>query len=139
MTLQGTNTYLIGTGQRRVLVDTGAADHPAYVDSLKTALDELDVKIEKVVITHWHHDHVGGVLDLMREGVVEISTPIVKIPFSEKDDATGENAETVTATAVTTRRQMLLVSIYGRRYSLFRCYLIISSDPLFRSQVLAAS
>lgn len=90
MTLQGTNTYLVGTGSRRVLIDTGSPDHPAYVTSLKAALDELDVTVDKIIITHWHHDHVGGVLDLMRDGVVRIATPIMKIPFSEKDDPTGE-------------------------------------------------
>lgn len=47
------------------------------------------MEVEKVVITHWHHDHVGGVLDLMRENVIDVRTPITKIPFPEKDDPTG--------------------------------------------------
>ncbi|XP_022669042.1 endoribonuclease LACTB2-like isoform X2 [Varroa destructor] len=89
MTLQGTNTYLIGTGRNRVLVDTSSSDYPEYVQSLKIALDELQVQIEKVIVTHWHHDHVGGIVDLMREGVVNTATPISKIPFPLKDDPTG--------------------------------------------------
>lgn len=62
MTLQGTNSYLVGTGHRRVLVDsteTKTAD--AYIKLLKNVLNEEKAIIEHLVITHWHHDHIGGV------------------------------------------------------------------------------
>ncbi|KAF9181573.1 hypothetical protein BGZ51_005366 [Haplosporangium sp. Z 767] len=66
-TLQGTNTYLIGKGPRMVLLDTGEGI-PEYITLLQTALDkELNgATISKVICSHWHHDHVGGVADVMQ-------------------------------------------------------------------------
>ncbi|KAG0232960.1 hypothetical protein BGW42_007773 [Actinomortierella wolfii] len=66
-TLQGTNTYLIGKGKRRLLLDTGEG-RPEYMEVFKVALEnELpkDSVINKVVCSHWHHDHVGGVRDIL--------------------------------------------------------------------------
>ncbi|KAF9940859.1 hypothetical protein BGZ65_005882 [Modicella reniformis] len=66
-TLQGTNTYLIGKGSRKVLLDTGEGN-PDYIPLLQTALDQ-DLKgatISRVICSHWHHDHVGGIQDVLR-------------------------------------------------------------------------
>eukprot|EP00672_Neobodo_designis_P023734 CAMPEP_0174835328 /NCGR_PEP_ID=MMETSP1114-20130205/5347_1 /TAXON_ID=312471 /ORGANISM="Neobodo designis, Strain CCAP 1951/1" /LENGTH=316 /DNA_ID=CAMNT_0016069275 /DNA_START=111 /DNA_END=1058 /DNA_ORIENTATION=- len=69
MTLGGTNTYLVGCGPSRVLVDTGEGV-PSYAGLLKEALAMASedigqpVGIGKVVLTHWHHDHIGGVADV---------------------------------------------------------------------------
>ncbi|KAJ0158373.1 Beta-lactamase-like protein 2 [Colletotrichum tanaceti] len=64
MRLQGTNTYLVGTGRRRLLIDTGQGFH-AWIDSLIRVLDDLDVELSHVLLTHWHSDHTGGVPDLL--------------------------------------------------------------------------
>ncbi|OHE95044.1 metallo-beta-lactamase superfamily protein [Colletotrichum orchidophilum] len=64
MRLQGTNTYLVGTGRRRLLIDTGQGFH-AWIDSLLRVLDDLDVELSHVLLTHWHSDHTGGVPDLL--------------------------------------------------------------------------
>ncbi|XP_043470419.1 beta-lactamase-like protein 2 homolog [Leptopilina heterotoma] len=62
MTLQGTNTYLVGSGSRRILIDTGDVDTaPKYVKLLSQVLDDEGASIEHMLITHWHHDHIGGV------------------------------------------------------------------------------
>ena len=59
-TLQGTNTYLVGTGPRRWLIDTGEG-RAEYVPLLERAMEEEGVvALEGVLLTHWHHDHVGG-------------------------------------------------------------------------------
>lgn len=63
-TLEGTNTYLLGTGRRRILIDTGEG-HPAWAASLKATLEKEDATIETVLMSHWHHDHVGGWEDLL--------------------------------------------------------------------------
>ncbi|CAB3376381.1 Hypothetical predicted protein [Cloeon dipterum] len=65
MTLQGTNSYLIGTGKCRILLDTSDEGKTDYMDALSNLLKKLDVRLEAILLTHWHHDHVGciGAID----------------------------------------------------------------------------
>lgn len=64
-TLQGTNTYLVGQGPKRLLIDT-AHGKPVWIDSLQRTLEEENAVVDKVIITHWHPDHVGGIGDLLK-------------------------------------------------------------------------
>ncbi|CAG8446005.1 2727_t:CDS:2 [Ambispora gerdemannii] len=66
LTLQGTNTYLIGTGPERILLDTGEG-LPEYLSLLSQILKELgeNIRISDILISHWHKDHIGGV-----EGII---------------------------------------------------------------------
>ncbi|SPO05087.1 probable metallo-beta-lactamase domain protein [Cephalotrichum gorgonifer] len=59
-TLQGTNTYLVGTGNRRLLIDTGDGC-PSWIAALKRTLAEEKAVVDSVLITHWHHDHTNGI------------------------------------------------------------------------------
>ncbi|KAF9557205.1 lactamase [Agrocybe pediades] len=63
-TLQGTNTYLIGTQNPYILVDT-AEGKDSYIPLLASALearsDPSKPDISDIIISHWHHDHVGGI------------------------------------------------------------------------------
>ena len=59
-TLQGTNTHLIGTGSKRLLIDT-AEGKPIWKENLAKVLKEENASLEAVILTHWHPDHVGGV------------------------------------------------------------------------------
>lgn len=62
-TLQGTNTYLLGSGSKRILLDTGEGK-PAWAASIKSVLEQEQATIETVLISHWHHDHTGGIPDI---------------------------------------------------------------------------
>jgi ribonuclease/clavin/mitogillin len=62
--LTGTNTYLVGQGPTRLLIDTGEGK-PSWLTSLKSILSTEKASISQVILTHWHPDHVGGIPDLL--------------------------------------------------------------------------
>lgn len=64
-TFQGTNTFVIGTGHDRILVDTSGGE-PEYAELLASALEARDISLKYVLITHWHGDHSGGAPDIVR-------------------------------------------------------------------------
>ena len=64
-TLQGTNTYIVGSGCERILIDTGQGI-PNWPQALSNILTEQNIAISHVLLTHWHGDHTGGVPDLIR-------------------------------------------------------------------------
>jgi glyoxylase-like metal-dependent hydrolase (beta-lactamase superfamily II) len=62
----GTNTYLVGRGRRRLLLDTGQG-RPEYLPVLERALERAGCQgIQEVVLTHGHPDHTGGLADVLR-------------------------------------------------------------------------
>ncbi|KIW01500.1 uncharacterized protein PV09_06979 [Verruconis gallopava] len=73
-TLQGTNTYLLGRGKERILIDT-AQGFDSWRTNLYRVLQQggSDVRIKTCILTHWHHDHVMGIPDVRKH------SPEVKI------------------------------------------------------------
>ena len=60
----GTNTFLVGTGKRRLLLDTGDG-RPEYLPVLERALAQAGCEgIQEILLTHGHLDHMGGVAAL---------------------------------------------------------------------------
>lgn len=48
----------------RILLDTGDKDVNEYQTNLANVLKSNKVNIEHIIVTHWHHDHIGGVENL---------------------------------------------------------------------------
>lgn len=63
----GTNTYLIGTSRRPLLLDTGQGV-PQYLPLLERALHDThhSEELQEIVLTHGHADHIGGVESVQR-------------------------------------------------------------------------
>jgi glyoxylase-like metal-dependent hydrolase (beta-lactamase superfamily II) len=82
----GTNTYLVGTGRERLLLDTGQG-LPAYLPVLDRALARAGgARIREIVLTHGHPDHLGGVASVrQRHGPLRVS----KRPWPGVDEAAG--------------------------------------------------
>jgi endoribonuclease LACTB2 len=83
----GTNTYIIGTGKRRILLDTGQGV-AVWADLLVSALKELcdGAVIDRIVLTHAHGDHIGGVAQARKLfGALEV----LKMPWEGHDGAAG--------------------------------------------------
>jgi len=60
----GTNTFLVGTGPRRILVDTGQGVE-AYLPVLERAMETAGCEgIEQILLTHGHVDHIGGLAQI---------------------------------------------------------------------------
>jgi ribonuclease/clavin/mitogillin len=81
----GTNTYLVGTGPKRLLLDTGSG-HDEYMPVLEEALARIGcTEIEGIVLTHAHPDHIGGVNQVRNHfGTM----PVYKLPWPTKDNGT---------------------------------------------------
>ncbi|ELR08154.1 hypothetical protein VC83_08897 [Pseudogymnoascus destructans] len=63
-THQGTNTYIVGTGQRRLIIDTGGGE-PAWAKLIASTFISMNISLSHVLLTHWHGDHTGGVPALL--------------------------------------------------------------------------
>lgn len=63
----GLSIYVeIGYGEEthHILFDTGGSSENLFFNSKRLGIDLM--KIEKVVISHWHIDHTGGLVELMK-------------------------------------------------------------------------
>ncbi|KAI7858442.1 beta-lactamase-like protein [Circinella umbellata] len=65
-TLQGTNTYLLGAGAKKLLIDSGQGI-PEYIPLLHDSLQKIspEAYISDIIITHGHPDHFGGLKDIL--------------------------------------------------------------------------
>ncbi|MBY5900220.1 MBL fold metallo-hydrolase [Rhizobium leguminosarum] len=59
------NQYLVEDGERRIMIDAGAAGSIGQTGQLPQALAALGLKpdkIDAVIVTHMHQDHMGGLV-----------------------------------------------------------------------------
>lgn len=93
MTLQGTNTYLIGTGKKRILIDAGEKGFNSYIKNLISVLNSEEIELELIILTHWHSDHIGGVSDILDKVSKDVS--VVKFKCDECPDEVLPNGSNI--------------------------------------------
>ena len=84
----GTNTYIIGVGKERVLIDAGDAQCRRYIELLKRTLDDVcdGARISRILITHSHPDHIGGAAAAAAAcGIHGQRTAYLKVPWPGND------------------------------------------------------
>jgi len=79
------NAYLVNTGDKLVLIDTGAAK--LFGPTLGNLLANLAAagykpeQVDAVLITHMHGDHVGGLVADGKSAFANASEPSAKCPM----------------------------------------------------------
>ncbi len=70
LTLNGTNTFIVGSGTKRILIDVGNGN-AQYSENLRVFLAREGVQISDIIISHSHYeadrvcDHSGGLLSVL--------------------------------------------------------------------------
>ncbi|MGH8012679.1 MAG: MBL fold metallo-hydrolase, partial [Candidatus Binataceae bacterium] len=131
----GTNTYIVGTGPRPLLLDTGIGV-PKWADLLPQGLIELSHtdELEKIVITHAHQDHIGGVKDARR---LFGALPVLKKPWPEHDGAAGVAIDEIDDGAVVTTEGATLQAVFTPGHAPDHlCYYLTEEKALFTGDVI---
>jgi glyoxylase-like metal-dependent hydrolase (beta-lactamase superfamily II) len=110
----GTNSYLIGTGSHRILLDPGQGEEK-YLPVLEQALERAGCEgIQEIVVTHAHHDHMGGVASVLRRfGPLKVS----KRPWPGADQKFGVEIEAIDDGAVIRTENATLRAIHTPGHS----------------------
>ena len=129
----GTNTYIVGSGERRLLLDAGQGVDE-HVALLAKALDELagGATIESIALTHAHPDHMGGL-----EKVVERFRPdtVKKKPWPEWDR--GASFETIEDDAELRVEGATLRAIHTPGHARDHlCYYLVEEKAVFTGDVV---
>src|SRR6202163_4621786 len=131
----GTNTYIVGVGRRPLLLDTGAGV-PLYEELLPHALQEVSSsdELERVVCTHAHADHIGGIPRVRRRfGDLEV----LKKPWQAKDEAAGAPIRAIEDKAIVTTEGVTLRAIYTPGHAPDHlCYYLEEEKALFTGDVV---
>jgi glyoxylase-like metal-dependent hydrolase (beta-lactamase superfamily II) len=89
-------------GRRRLIIDTSQG-YRAWADLIDDTLEDQNVELSHVLLTHWHGDHTGGVPDLIRmyphvEGAIYKNDPEAgQLPIEEGDIFTVDEETTIEA------------------------------------------
>ncbi|KAL4715149.1 hypothetical protein ACJJTC_012196 [Scirpophaga incertulas] len=78
----------------RILLDAGDKDVAEYQNNLKQVIQTEEANIEHIVVTHWHHDHIGGVENLY--GSLAKHPTVWKHKKSSSDEPDNELPSSIT-------------------------------------------
>lgn len=131
----GTNTYIVGTGRRPLLLDTGAGV-PIYEELLPQALKEVSrsSELERIVCTHAHADHIGGVRQVHRRfgGLT-----VLKKPWPGHDEVAGAPISAIDDGATVTIDGTTLRAVYTPGHAPDHlCYYLEEERALFTGDVV---
>ena len=130
----GTNTYLVGTGRRPLLLDTGQGVD-AYIPLLRGVCRETRPAegLQAIVLTHGHIDHIGGVRGV-REAFGEL--PVLKMPWPGHDPGDIDLTEIGDGSAVETDGATLLAIWTPGHARDHLCYFMEEEKALFTGDVV---
>lgn len=131
----GTNTYLVGTSRRPLLLDTGQGV-PAYPPLLVRALDEHrgSAELDGIVLTHAHPDHLGG-CGQVRERFGELT--VRKRPWPGFDAGIEAELEAIDHDAVVQTEGATLRAIHTPGHAEDHlCYWLEEERALFTGDVV---
>ncbi len=94
------NTFVVNTGNKLVLIDTGAGDYAPGTGNLLANLNAAGYQpsdIDEILLTHAHPDHVKGLTDkagqaIFKKAVIRVSAPELDFWFSDEEKAAREGA-----------------------------------------------
>ncbi|HZO83256.1 MAG TPA: MBL fold metallo-hydrolase [Candidatus Binataceae bacterium] len=131
----GTNTYIVGKGRRPLLLDTGAGV-AIYEELLPRALKELSdsTELDRVVCTHAHADHIGGVPQVRRHfGALAV----LKKPWPDHDRLAGAPITAIDDGAVVTIDGTTLRAVFTPGHAPDHlCYYLEEERALFTGDVV---
>lgn len=131
----GTNTWLVGTGRRPILLDTGQGV-PIYPGLLARALEELSqaTELDRIVLTHAHVDHLGGVKQVRGQwGELEV----IKKPWIGQDLNAGAPITAIEDGAVVEGEGVTLRAIHTPGHAPDHlCYYLLEERGLFTGDVV---
>jgi endoribonuclease LACTB2 len=130
----GTNTYIVGTSKRPILLDTGQGV-AIYPDLLVTGLKELSGtdELEQIVLTHAHVDHLGGVRQVV-ERFGEM--PVSKMPWEGHDAPAGDISAIYDNAVIETEGATLRAVFTPGHAPDHLCYVLEEERALFTGDVV---
>jgi glyoxylase-like metal-dependent hydrolase (beta-lactamase superfamily II) len=126
----GTNSYLIGTGSHRILLDPGEGAE-GYLPVLEQALERAGCQgIQEIVVTHAHRDHIGGVASVLeRFGPLKVS----KKPWPGIDERYGLTIDAIEDGAVIRTENATLRAIHTPGHSPDHLSFVIDEERALNS------
>jgi len=130
----GTNTYIVGTSKRPILLDTGQGV-AIYADLLEKGLKEFSDtgELEQIVLTHAHIDHLGGVRQVV-ERFGEM--PVSKMPWEGHDAPAGDVSPIYDDAVIETEGATLRAVFTPGHAPDHLCYVLEEERALFTGDVV---